>query len=122
MGAALEQLLSDDSVDGVVSISEPTFNPVAVGVRRQPDGTLRRYAPDAAGMTRRQEAPPFLRLNGNFYAWRSDFIRRLQHSWLDEGVHRGFEIPEREAFSVDDEYEFELIEALVRADFVRLPG
>ena len=48
-------------------------------------------------MTRRQEAPPFLRLNGNFYAWKSDFIRRLEHSWLDEGVHRGYEIPEKEA-------------------------
>ncbi|MGZ4658550.1 MAG: acylneuraminate cytidylyltransferase family protein [Blastococcus sp.] len=122
MGEAIAQLLSDDSVDGVVSISEPTFNPTAVGVRREPDGTVRRYAPEAAGMTRRQEAAPFLRLNGNFYVWKSDFIRRLQHSWLDEGVHRGYEIPEKEAFSVDDEYEFELIEALVRAEFITLPS
>ncbi|HEV7189326.1 MAG TPA: acylneuraminate cytidylyltransferase family protein [Blastococcus sp.] len=122
MGAAITQLLSDDDIDGVVSVSEPTFNPIAVGVREQPNGTLSRFAPEAAGMTRRQEADRFLRLNGNFYVWTSDFIRRLQRSWLDEGVHRGFEIPEKEAFSVDDEYEFELIEALVRADFIQLPG
>jgi CMP-N,N'-diacetyllegionaminic acid synthase len=121
MVAAIEQLLSDDSLDGVVSVSEPTFNPVAVGVRRQPDGTLGRYAPEAAGTTRRQEAPPFLRLNGNFYVWRSDFVRRMKGAWLEEGAHRGFEIPEREAFSIDDQYEFELIEALVRADFIQLP-
>jgi N-acylneuraminate cytidylyltransferase len=121
MGAAIAQLLSDEHVDGVVSVSEPTFNPIAVGVREEPDGTLRRYSPAAAGMTRRQDAPTFLRLNGNFYVWKSDFIRRLQRSWLDEGVHRGFEIPEKEAFSIDDEYEFELIEALVRAEFIQLP-
>lgn len=119
--AAISQLLSDDDADGVVSVSEPTFNPVAVGVRREPDGSLQRYMAEGSGLTRRQDAPPFLRVNGNFYAWKSDFIRRLQRSWLDEGVHRGFEIPEKEAFSVDDEYEFELIEALVRADFIQLP-
>lgn len=120
--AAIELLLAEDDVDGVVSVSEPTFNPIAVGVREEPDGTLRRYLAEGAGLTRRQDAPPFLRINGNFYVWTSDFIRRLERSWLDEGVNRGFEIPEKEAFSVDDEYEFELIEALVRADFVRLPG
>jgi N-acylneuraminate cytidylyltransferase len=119
--AAIERLFSDDTVDGVVSVSEPTFNPIAVGVRQDDDGTLHRYAAESVGITRRQDAPPFLRINGNFYVWKSDFIRRLHRSWLDEGVILGFEIPEKEAFSVDDEYEFELIEALVRADFIRLP-
>lgn len=122
MSAAIAQLLSDGTADGIVSVSEPTFNPLAVGVREESDGTLGRYFPESAGTTRRQDAPPFLRLNGNFYVWKTGFIRRLQRSWLDEGVHRGFEIPEKEAFSIDDEYEFELIAALVGAGFLSLPG
>ena len=122
MSAAIARLLDDDGADGIVSVSEPTFNPLAVGVRQAPDGTLDRYFPQAAGTTRRQDAPPFLRLNGNFYVWKAGFVRRLQRSWLDEGVHRGFEIPEKEAFSIDDEYEFQLIEALLRAGFLHLPG
>jgi CMP-N,N'-diacetyllegionaminic acid synthase len=122
LGAAVRQLLADDGADGVVSVSEPTFNPIAVGVRTGADGTLDRYFPEAAGTTRRQDAPPYLRINGTFYVWKSGFVRRLQRSWLEEGVHRGFEIPEREAFSIDDQYEFELIQALVDAGFLRLPA
>lgn len=122
IAAAITRLLSEPHLDGVVSVSVPTFNPIAVGVTERPDGTLRRYAAEAAGITRRQDAPPFLRLNGNFYVWSSAFVRRMEGAWLEEGVHAGFEIPEREAFSVDDEYEFELIEALVRAGFIRLPA
>jgi N-acylneuraminate cytidylyltransferase len=122
LGAAVERLLADDDADGLVSVSEPTFNPIAVGVRTGADGTLGRYFPEAAGTTRRQDAPPYLRINGAFYVWKCGFIRRLRRSWLDEGVHRGFEIPEKEAFSIDDEYEFALIQALVDAGFLRLPG
>ena len=33
-----------------------------------------------AGITRRQEAARYLRVNGNFYCWRSDFVRRLERS------------------------------------------
>ncbi len=120
---AAATLAADPALDGVVSISEPTFNPVWVGVRPDgsPRGTLARYFDTGAGVTRRQDAGRFLRINGNFYLWRSDFVRRLETSWFDEGVHAGAEIPEAQAFSIDDEYEFRLIEALVAAGIIRLP-
>jgi CMP-N,N'-diacetyllegionaminic acid synthase len=117
---AIARLLRDDSLDGVVSVSEPVFNPTWVGVRH--DGSvLERYFPDAAGIIRRQDTERYLRVNGNFYAWRSDFVRRMERSWLDEGRHAGFEIPESQAFSIDDEYEFRLIEAMLDAGLVTLP-
>jgi N-acylneuraminate cytidylyltransferase len=112
---AAATLAAHPDLDGVVSVSEPTFNPVWVGVR--PDGsesgTLTRFFDSGAGVTRRQDAGRFLRINGNFYLWRADFVRRLETSWFDEGVHAGAEIPEAQAFSIDDDYEFRLIEALV---------
>ena len=122
---ASRRLAADASLDGVVSVSEPTFNPVWVGVRptdpNRPDGPLTRFFDHGAGITRRQDAGRFLRINGNFYLWRADFVRRLEASWFDEGVHAGHEIPEAQAFSIDDEYEFRLIEALLAAGLITLP-
>lgn len=120
--AAMDRLLADDSLDGVVSVSEPTFNPTWVGVRAEPDtGRLRRFFDAGTGVTRRQDLDRYLRVNGNFYLWRSAFVRRLETSWLDEGAHAGLEIPEAQAFSIDDDYEFRLIEALVAAGLIDLP-
>jgi CMP-N,N'-diacetyllegionaminic acid synthase len=119
---AMERLVADSSLDGVVSVSEPTFNPVWVGVAEERDtGRLRRFSDAGTGVTRRQDLDRYLRVNGNFYLWRSAFVRRLDSSWLDEGAHAGLEIPEAQAFSIDDDYEFRLIEALVAAGLIDLP-
>jgi len=123
LSGAAATLARNPGLDGVISVSEPTFNPVWVGVRSGPSqaGALTRYFDSGAGITRRQDADRFLRINGNFYLWRGAFVRRLQTSWFDEGVHAGAEIPEAQAFSIDDDYEFRLIEALVGAGIISLP-
>jgi N-acylneuraminate cytidylyltransferase len=118
--AAVDRLFDDPALDGVVSVSEPTFQPEWVGVRQ--DGTaLRRYFPGSAGVTRRQDAGRYLRINGNFYVWRAAFARGLRQSWFDEGRYAGLEIPEAQAFSIDDDFEFRLIEAMAGAGLVRFP-
>jgi CMP-N,N'-diacetyllegionaminic acid synthase len=121
---ALGRLAERPDWDGVVSVSAPTFHPVWVGVRAASDDpeTLHRYFTAGAGVTRRQQLDRYLRVNGNFYVWRAEYVRRMETSWLDEGVHGMIEIPEARAFSIDDAYEFELVAALVEGGFVRLPG
>lgn len=123
LAEAVRRLATTPALDGVISVSEPTFNPVWVGVR--PDearaGALSRFFEAGTGVTRRQDVGRFLRINGNFYLWRADFVRRLESSWFDEGTHEGLEIPEAQAFSIDDEYEFRLIEALIGAGLITLP-
>ncbi|MGO4600132.1 acylneuraminate cytidylyltransferase family protein [Terrabacter sp. 2RAF25] len=123
LAEAARRLAAKPALDGVISVSEPTFNPVWVGVR--PDsgrgGALARYFGAGTGVTRRQDVDRFLRINGNFYLWRADLVRRLEASWFDEGTHEGLEIPEAQAFSIDDEYEFRLIEALIGAGLITLP-
>ncbi len=123
LAEAVRRLATTPALDGVISVSEPTFNPVWVGVRPDGsrDGALSRYFEAGTGVTRRQDVGRFLRINGNFYLWRADFVRRLESSWFDEGTHEGLEIPEAQAFSIDDDYEFRLIEALVTAGLVQLP-
>ena len=109
--------------DGVVSVSAPTFHPVWVGVRPADDGSgrMERYFADGVGVTRRQELPPYLRVNGSFYVWRSAFVRRMESSWMDEGVHGMVEIPEGRAFAIDYQEEFDRLEALVDQGVIVLP-
>lgn len=120
---AVEQLLASPDLDGVISVSEPSFNPVWVGVRPSADepGVLERYFPEGAGVTRRQDAARYLRINGTFYVWTSAFVRRLESSWFDEGRHAMVEISESRAFAIDYLEEFEDLEAAVDRGRVVLP-
>ncbi len=120
---AIALLDNTPGIDGVVSVSAPTFDPLWVGIEAHQDAPLTRFFPEAAGVTRRQDNKRrYLRINGNFYLWTADFVRRLENSWLDEGSFLALEIPESRSFSIDDEYEFQLIEALAASDLVRLPA
>jgi CMP-N,N'-diacetyllegionaminic acid synthase len=120
---AVARLLGSATLDGVVSVSEPTFNPVWVGVRPSPTepDVLERYFPEGAGVTRRQDVPRYLRINGTFYVWTADFVRRLGDSWFDEGRHGMVEVPESRAFAIDYEGEFLMLEAALAAGAVNLP-
>ena len=119
---AIALLGVDSSIDGVVSVATPSFDPFSVGVRIDADGSLRRFFPEAAGLTRRQDSDgSFLKLTGNFYVWRTEFVRRIQHSWLDEGRFLPLETPDLLSFSIDTEQDFRLVEAVVAAGLVTLP-
>lgn len=121
LAEAVLLLSSHPAVDGVVSVSVPGFDPMSTGIELDGAGTIRRAFPEAAGLTRRQDsARTFMKLNGNFYLWRADFVRRLEHSWLDEGSFLAVEIPEAQAFSIDTPYDFALVEAVVQAGLVDL--
>lgn len=121
--AAVAQLLAADDLDGVISVSQPSFNPVWVGVRRSAEDATRleRYFPEGAGVTRRQDVAPYLRINGAFYVWRSGFVRRMESSWFDEGRHGFVEIPESRAWAIDYLEEFEDLESAVDRGRVVLP-
>lgn len=119
---AIALLESNPAIDGVVSVATPSFDPHSVGVRTDAEGVLRRYFPDAVGLTRRQDSTTtFLKLTGNFYVWRSEFVRRLGPSWLDEGRFLPLMTPDLLSFSIDTEEDFRLVEAVVAAGLVALP-
>lgn len=121
LSAAIGRLVDCPDLDGVISVSEPAFKPSWVGVRATTEGVLERYYEEGRGVTRRQDVPRFLRINGNFYAWRAEFVRRSEGAWFDEGQHGMIEIPESLAFSIDDEFEFTVIEALLATGVITLP-
>jgi N-acylneuraminate cytidylyltransferase len=116
---ATEILCADESIDGVVACSVPTFNPFFVGVTER-DGWLERAFPEAT-FTRRQDAPRFLRINGALYLWRRRVIEAAPTThWLD-GKLRLLEIPEARALSIDDLHEFQMASLLVEQRIVAFP-
>lgn len=117
--AAREKLLLQPAADGILAVSQPTFNPFFTGVVEK-DGTLELAMGAAMTGVRRQEFPRFLRINGSLYLWRTRFLRTAPARWI-EGSHIGLEIPESRAFSVDDLYEFRLIEAVLEKGIVEFP-
>lgn len=116
--AAFRELDADPAADGTVSCSQPSFNPFFVGVIERQGYLARAF--DGAGYKRRQDVPRFLRVNGSLYLWRSEFVRRAPATWLD-GRHRAVEIPESRAFSIDDLWEFQLVELVLVNGLVRFP-
>ncbi|QSR32873.1 acylneuraminate cytidylyltransferase [Nocardioides sp. S5] len=118
---AVELLWAAPEFVGAIAVSEPMFQPAWVGVR-EVEGALVRYDEAGRGVTRRQDSEGrFLRINGSFYVWRTEFIRKLEGSWFDSGRHLGVEISELHAFSVDDQLEFDMIQCLVDGGLLSLP-
>ena len=116
---AFERLESHPEADGVVACSEPHFNPFYVGVLER-DGYLAPALPRPAPLTRRQDAPRFLRINGLLYLWRADFVRQAPADWT-VGRHVCLEVPESRALSIDEEHDFNLAEAMLDRRLWRLP-
>ena len=121
--AAVTRLMAEPDLDGIVAVSEPPFNPLWVGVRptETDERVLERFFAEGTGVVRRQDAARYLRINGNFYVWRTAFVRRLGDSWFDEGRHGRVEIPEERAFAIDHLYEFQRLEALLAQGVLQLP-
>lgn len=104
---------------GVLAVSEPSFNPAWVSVVEE-GGWLRR-AFDFAGYVRRQDVPKVLRINGALYLWRAAFVRRAPDDWFSAGRHVALTIDESRAYSIDNLFEFQQLEALIHAGLVTLP-
>jgi CMP-N,N'-diacetyllegionaminic acid synthase len=116
---AHELLESDPSADGVVAVSEPSFNPLWTAVVER-GGYLEPVFADAAGYGRRQDVPRVLRINAALYLFRTPFLRGEQESWM-RGRHLMLEIPQLRAFHIDGEDDFRVCELVLEHGLVRLP-
>jgi N-acylneuraminate cytidylyltransferase len=113
--------LLDDAVeaDGVVSVSEPTFNPIWHAVIES-GGYLQPLFPEARSYGRRQDVPRVLRINAALYLFRAAFLRSETEAWMN-GRHLVLEIPDERAFHIDSAADLERTELALAAGLVELP-
>ena len=120
----LEEILSimikDTSVDGVISVSEPYFNPLWVGVNLNEDKILTRMNLVNGEFTSRQQVPKYLRINGSYYSWRPEVANSLREDYLNKGKYVGYETPEKNSMSIDSIDELEHLESLLKNGTVKL--
>jgi N-acylneuraminate cytidylyltransferase len=117
---ASAMLRDDPTAVGVIGVSRPSFNPFWVGVTRRDDGQILPAFDTSRNYVRRQDVPPFFRINGSIYLWRRDYVVEHPRAWYEQR-HLGLETPEERAFSIDDLHEFELAELLVTQGKIDLP-
>jgi N-acylneuraminate cytidylyltransferase len=116
---AHELLAAHPAADGVVSVSEPPFNPIWHAVIER-DGFMESLFPEARAFGRRQDVPRVLRINAALYLFRADFLERERETWL-AGRHLALEIPDLRAFHIDVEEDLRHAEALLASGLVSLP-
>lgn len=119
--SALSRLRTRPQLDGVVSVSIPSFNPLWVGVALGKTGLVERHPMMSGVYTRRQDVPAYWRINGSFYAWRMSFARVIGPDWMDHGSFLGVETPELRSHSIDTLADLQLVEALLESGAVVLP-
>jgi len=116
---ALTKLRATPEAAGIISVSQPEFNPVWHCVIER-DGWMTDLIPDAQKFNRRQDVPPVYRINGSLYIWRTDFVRREAKGWR-HGHHLMYEMPDARAIHIDDANEFEKTDLLIRYGWIHLP-
>ena len=114
---ALEKLDATPDADGIVSVSQPDFNPIWHCVVEK-DGWMESLITDGAAYARRQDVPIVYRINGALYLWRSGFVRSEAESWR-KGRLLIHEMPEYRSMSIDTEEEFERAERMVTSGMIR---
>jgi CMP-N,N'-diacetyllegionaminic acid synthase len=117
--ATIRILSERPDADGVVGCSEPHFNPFYVGVLER-DGVMVPAVPRPPGLTRRQDAPRFLRINGSVYLWRREFLLATGPDWTT-GRHVPLVIPESRAVSIDELGDLLIAEAMIEKGQWHLP-
>lgn len=112
-------LEADAAADGVVSVSEPAFNPIWHAVVER-DGYLEQLFPDGRRYGRRQDVPRVLRIAATLYLFRISFLQGERETWL-AGRHLPLEIPDLRALHIDVADDFATAEALICCGAVSLP-
>lgn len=119
--SAIARLREDPTLDGAVSVSRPSFNPLWVGVTVTDAGQLNPHPMLRETYTRRQDVPDYWRINGSFYVWRVDYARSIGVHWPREGRFQAEPMADLMSHSIDTLEDFMLVEALLSTGTLSLP-
>jgi CMP-N,N'-diacetyllegionaminic acid synthase len=115
---AIEILGASDGAMGVVSVSEPHFNPRWVCVEERNGYLASAFSEEL--FNRRQDVPAVYRINGLLYLWRREHILHSQSSsW--SAPHKMMIVPEGRVLDIDTPHDLAVAEALVREGIIKLP-
>ena len=111
ISAAIEQFQASPGVDAVFSVCEARKNPY-FNMLELEDGRLRICKALPAPIVRRQDAPEVFEHVASIYVLSPGYLRR--GTGLLSGFTQGYDIGPDKSLDVDSEFDFELVEYLMR--------
>lgn len=120
IAGALHRLQDTPAADGIIGVSQPSFNPVWTCVVER-NGWMADLIEEGGKFERRQDVPVVYRINGSLYVWRAQFARTQENSWRRRGKYLMYEVPEFRAMSIDNAHHFELADLLVKNGLISFP-
>lgn len=99
-------------VDAVFSICEARKNPYFNLVEPDSGGALRMSKTLGPTVLSRQAAPPVFEHVASIYVLAPDYLRRANH--LLDGHAEGYDIGQAKSFDIDSEFDFAIVEMLMR--------
>jgi N-acylneuraminate cytidylyltransferase len=99
--------------DIVVTVTEAHRSPYFNMVKQNSDGTVELVIPPAAGITRRQDAPPVYDMTTVAYVAGSGFVMRCDGVF--QGRVRAVIVPAERAVDIDTTLDFQIAECLLSA-------
>lgn len=107
------QLMVDDSVEGVVSVTTCSHSPLWSNTLPN-DGNMGSFIREEIKGKRSQDLPQYYRLNGAIYAFNVSSI--LKHGSINySSAVFSYVMPEQNSFDIDTELDFKLCELFVNA-------
>lgn len=116
---ALKKLRETPNADGIVSVTEPEFNPLWVCVTEK-DGYMVDLFEQSSNVGRRQELPTVYRLNGLLYIWKREFILSNPYN-LKKGRNLLYFVEQARSVDIDTVEDFEKAVQLIQQKTVHLP-
>jgi CMP-N-acetylneuraminic acid synthetase len=99
-------------VDAVFSVCKARKNPYFNLVEPDAQGALKVSKALPGKVLARQAAPPVFEHVASIYVLAADYLRRANH--LLDGLTEGYDIGEAKSLDIDSEFDFELIEYLMK--------
>ncbi|CEK10224.1 acylneuraminate cytidylyltransferase family protein [Legionella hackeliae] len=106
-------LFKNKEADICISITKANRNPFFNMVKRNQEDYCELVNKQATDVSRRQDAIPVFDITTVVYVTTPTFV--LNHSSLFEGKVIGLEVPKERAVDIDDIYDFQFAEVLLRA-------
>jgi CMP-N-acetylneuraminic acid synthetase len=107
-------------VDAVFSVCKARKNPYFNMVEASPDGAMKMSKQLPATVLRRQDAPQVWEHVASIYVLDPQYLRRANH--LLDGHAEGYDIGEAKSLDIDSDWDFKLIEYLMREKYGEAHG
>jgi CMP-N,N'-diacetyllegionaminic acid synthase len=116
----VEEVESNPVIDGIVSISQPYYNPLWLGVEKGVGGLIKPMFKNESRRYGRQDFDEFWRINGLIYCWKMTKAITISNSYLADFKMSYIETPEIDSVAIDYKVQLTMLESLIASGAIKI--